>query len=310
MANFFLTAQNVNGDPFVTGGNINITNNSFSDLTFVDVDDLLGVTQAGEFVSFDGGTTLLSYTFLGFGDVRGDPEQKAGFVRIDMGDGSFLTVAIDMNWDQDFLADLQNGNTKLQVGDLSTDPLPWEPVCFVRGTRIRVPGGERRVEDLRAGDLVETVDAGAQPLLWAGFRTHVAQGDHAPVRFAMGVIGNDRTLFVSQQHRILLTGWQSQLYFGQGETIVAARHMVNGAGIRIVPGGKVDYFHLLFADHQLVWGNDVPSESYFPGHALDADLNRFRGATGDPSSLPRSDWVNARTVRPALRSYEAAALVA
>ena len=311
MANFYLTAQDVNGDPYASGGNINIVNNSFTDLVFVDVNDLLGITTEGEYVSIDGGTTLLSYEFMGFGDVRGDPDQKAAFIRIDMGDGTYQTVAIDMNWDQDGLADLQNGNTGLRAGDLDQESeYPFYPVCFVRGTRIRVPGGEKRVEQLRAGDLVETLDAGVQPLLWSGYRTHLAQGDAAPVRFAMGVIGNDRTLKVSQQHRILLRGWESELYFGQPETLIAARHMVNGQGIRIVEGGTVDYFHLLFAEHHLVWGNGVPSESYFPGHALNEDLSRFRGTSGDVTRLPLDRWAEAQAVRPALRAYEARILAA
>lgn len=39
-------------------------------------------------------------------------------------------------------------------------------VCFAAGTLIDTPQGLRPVEDLRAGDLITTLDHGAQPLGW------------------------------------------------------------------------------------------------------------------------------------------------
>lgn len=67
-----LIAQDVNGDPFVNGGNINIVNGSTTQIIFKEVDDRLGDPIAGEKVSLDGGVTQLSYELLGYGDVRGD----------------------------------------------------------------------------------------------------------------------------------------------------------------------------------------------------------------------------------------------
>lgn len=297
-------AQNVNDNSLQNG--IVIMQNQTATLSFFDDDGnpahILHATQ----VSLDGGTTMLGFNLLGFGAVDGDTAHTAAFVEVILPNGQTDAYAIDMDYDGDGIANLPNGNTDLEVIDLTSLP----PVCFARGTRIRVPGGEKRIEDLRAGDLVKTLDGGMQPLLWVGYRTHAAVGDNAPVRFAMGVIGNDRTLVVSQQHRILLRGWESELYFGQPETLIAARHMVNGEGIKVTEGGTVDYFHLLLADHHLVWGNGILSESYFPGHALQEDLSTFRGVSGDPENLPRDQWEKARVVRRELKGYEATALAA
>lgn len=41
-------------------------------------------------------------------------------------------------------------------------------VCFLRGTLIAVPDGERAVEDIQVGDLVTTVDDGPQEVVWCG----------------------------------------------------------------------------------------------------------------------------------------------
>ncbi|MFM1862967.1 MAG: hypothetical protein RLZ26_1489, partial [Pseudomonadota bacterium] len=43
-------------------------------------------------------------------------------------------------------------------------------VCFAAGTLIQTDRGARRVEDLRPGDGVVTLDRGVQPLRWAGSR--------------------------------------------------------------------------------------------------------------------------------------------
>lgn len=153
-----------------------------------------------------------------------------------------------------------NTGAPLDVGDLG-------PSCFTPGTQIAVPTGLRPVEDIKVGDLVDTMDDGAQPvraILRGSFR---AAGDLAPIMFQPGAIGNETALFVSPQHRMLITGWQAELYCGQEEVLVAAKHLVNGTTIRPMVGGTVEYVHLLFDRHQIVFGGGVPSESYFPGQA-------------------------------------------
>ncbi len=270
MADFTLVAQDVNGDPLVSGSNINITNGSTTTLIFQDVDNLLAAPVAGEFVSLDGGTTFLTYTFLGFGDVRGDPGQTGGFVRVDMGDGTFRTFAIDMNEDGDGAPTLANGNTKLQVANLDASGGQSFPVppCFVSGTMILTQQGYRPVESLAPGDLVLTRDNGMQPVRWHGQRTVWGQGTFAPVRFEAGVLNNHAPLLVSPQHRMLITGWQAEMYFSEREVFVAAKDLVDGVSVRQVPSGLVTYHHILFDCHQVIQGDGAWSESFFPGPAI------------------------------------------
>jgi len=265
MGSFTLTAQDVNGDPATSGSNINIVNGSFSDLEFVDVDDLLGVVQTGEYVVLNG--VQYSYEFLGYGDVRNDPNQLAGFVRIDLADGTFLTVAIDMDADGDGIPNLSNGNTKLTVASLDTttsEPFPV-PLCFTLGTLIDTPSGPRKIETLEPGDLVCTFDGDAKPVVSVLFTETPGIGKFAPVKIQAGALGNTRALQVSPQHRMLMCGWESELWFGEFEVLVAAKDLVGRPGITRAPVRRVTYVHLVLEAHEIVFAEGIPSESFFVG---------------------------------------------
>ena len=60
-------------------------------------------------------------------------------------------------------------------GTIPTTPTNTDPVCYVAGTLIDTPQGPVAVENLRAGDLVITVDASPQPLVWVSSSLHVWQ---------------------------------------------------------------------------------------------------------------------------------------
>ncbi|UUV05932.1 Hint domain-containing protein [Ruegeria sp. YS9] len=192
-----------------------------------------------------------------------------------------------------------NTSGPLNVGNLG-------PPCFTAGTMIATPEGERAVEDLKAGDLVITVDHGPQPLIWIGSTTVAAEGKLAPIRFDAGVFGLDRPLLVSPQHRMLIEDWQASYLFGHTEALVPAHTLVNDDTVTRVEGGEVEYFHLLFKQHEIVIANGAKSESYYPGHALSASdretqsevLHLFPELTGlDPMSL--------KTARPIVHPREA-----
>lgn len=146
--------------------------------------------------------------------------------------------------------------------------------CFVRGTMILTPDGERPVESLLEGDLVITRDAGPQPLHWLGSRhlTNAMLSKNPklrPVRIARGALGNGvpvRDLIVSPQHRILVRSAIAQRMFGAQEVLVAARLLVGLDGVSVFePGDGVAYFHLLFDRHQIVFSDGAQAESFYPG---------------------------------------------
>ncbi|MFN7225228.1 MAG: Hint domain-containing protein [Paracoccaceae bacterium] len=144
-------------------------------------------------------------------------------------------------------------------------PNPPTVPCFVKGTLIRTARGNVPVEDIRPDDRVQTADNGLRPVVWTGRRKVCGLGSMAPIRFEAGSLGNRRTLLVSPQHRMLISGWQPQLLTGETELLAAAAHLVNGRTIRAVRRPMVTYVHLMCDDHEVLFAEGAPSESLFAG---------------------------------------------
>ena len=137
--------------------------------------------------------------------------------------------------------------------------------CFVAGTMILTPDGNRPVETLEPGDMVMTRDEGAQPLRWIGRRRIAATGDFAPIVIEADTFGDHHQLALSPLHRVLIRDSLAELLFGEDEVLVAARDLVNDHSVRRVEGGEVEYVHILFDRHQVVYSEGLQTESFLPG---------------------------------------------
>ncbi len=187
-------------------------------------------------------------------------ERQAFFAELDEEGYVFDPVAGAWVGDGELEFELDDGTT-LVLKD-------WENikiVCFTRGTRILTPRGEIAIEDLKAGDAVLTMDSGFQEIRWIGSTRVPGKGRLAPIRIKAGALGNARDVVVSPQHRVLLKGGELEVLFGQNEALVAARHLVDGRRIVVEEGGEVEYFHMLFDQHEIVYSEGMPSESFHPG---------------------------------------------
>ncbi|MEE9387737.1 MAG: Hint domain-containing protein [Paracoccaceae bacterium] len=164
---------------------------------------------------------------------------------------------------------LQNGTLVGASGVTTQGPLDTGtdlgPPCFTSGTLIETDSGERAIETLSVGDLVETLDNGLQPIRWIGSSVLEMPGRFAPILFRVGAIGNARELRVSPQHRMLIQGWQSELFFGCAQVLVPAKHLINGDTVVQERSAVVTYHHMLFDQHEIVVSDGVLSESFFPG---------------------------------------------
>ena len=222
-------------------------------------------------------------------------------------DGTF-TIAVDSDEElAPFTYTITDGiNTDTAFVTVNTVP------CFVAGTLIMTDQGERPVELLEPGDLIMTKDHGLQPLRWIGQRSVAAEAEHAPIRIAAHTFGTHRTLLVSPQHRVLIGDSLAELLFGEAEVLVAAKHLLNDRTVTRQTGGMVTYVHLLFDEHQVVFSEGLPTESFLPGPQV---CNDFEQATLDeicalfPEIDPSTGEGYSQSARRTLKEYEAAVLL-
>ena len=147
------------------------------------------------------------------------------------------------------------------------------PICFAPGMLIATPDGEKSVQTLRAGDKVLTRDNGIQEICWVGSRgltgTELAKSPHLkPICIKQGALGDGlplRDLWVSPNHRVLVSNDKTALYFEEREVLVAAKHLTALDGVSVVNPRWTTYHHIMFAQHEIVLSNGAWTESFQPG---------------------------------------------
>lgn len=151
---------------------------------------------------------------------------------------------------------------------------PYVVPCFVRGTLIATDAGQVAVEDLTVGCLVQTRDHGLQPVRWIGSKKLSAldlinNKKMKPIRIKAGALGHgtpEIDLLVSPQHRVLVRSKIAQKMFGTDEVLVAAKQLLQIEGIDVAHDlPEVEYFHILFDQHEVVLSNGAETESLYTG---------------------------------------------
>lgn len=156
-------------------------------------------------------------------------------------------------------------------------PVPFptsDIVCFARGTSIATLTGQVPVEALKVGDMVETKDHGIQPIRWIGAtvldaKALILSPNLRPIRIKAGVLGHNLPavdLVVSPQHRVLVRSTIAQKMFNASEVLVAAKQLLELEGVETADDMQtVEYFHILFDQHEVITSNGAETESLFTG---------------------------------------------
>ena len=184
-------------------------------------------------------------------------------------DGTINIIGDGDTEDFNFTYTVDNG-TNSDTGFVNVNSIP----CFVAGTLIATPDGDREVQDLVPGDLVLTQDDAAQPLRWIGTRTVAARDHFAPIRIRANTFGTHNDVLVSPEHRILIRDNLAELLFGEPEVLVAAKELVNDRSVTRRVGGDVTYVHLMFDRHQVVYSEGLATESFLPGPQTTSSFDR------------------------------------
>ncbi|NIZ09226.1 Hint domain-containing protein [Pseudooceanicola sp. HF7] len=146
-------------------------------------------------------------------------------------------------------------------------------VSFTEGTQITMANGmQRAIQDLRIGDRILTRDNGPQELRWIGHSTIRAVGAFAPIVIRAGELANTNDLVVSPNHRLFIYQREDTLGIGRKEMLVRARHLVNGTTIYQMDGGFVEYYQLLFDNHEIIYAEGIAAETMLLNAAAQATL--------------------------------------
>lgn len=192
-------------------------------------------------------------------------------------------------------------------------------VCFLAGTKIATEAGYVAVEKIAAGQWVKTRNAGYQKVLWTGGQWYAEadwRSDRSlwPVCISAGSLGSNQPandLYVSQQHRMPVSGRVIEHCFGFTEALVSAKQLCGLEGIEVVePNGPLGYFHLLCENHQLIDAEGTWAETILLG-----DEALFSISAAELASLARlfSSWSPNKsqiqfqqpTCLPVLKAFEA-----
>jgi autotransporter passenger strand-loop-strand repeat protein len=132
-------------------------------------------------------------------------------------------------------------------------------ICFLAGTLIATPSGERAVEHLAVGDTVITLPGEARPIVWIG-QGHAwpapgQRGEATPLIVGKGALAANvphRDLHVTKGHSLFLD-----------DVLIPIECLVNDRTIRWDDETReVSVFHIELETHDVLLANGAPAESY------------------------------------------------
>ena len=201
--------------------------------------------------------------------VTGELISGAGIgVRIQGGMGT-------LNPSQNFSGDTFQVSADAGAGTLVTE------VCFCRGTRVLTERGEVAVEDLAIGDRVKTLSGALKPIRWIGFgRDLVSRANRlpCPVVVCRGALADDlprRDLYLTHGHALHFDG-----------VLIPVENLINHRSIRWDDTARVvEYYHIELDDHDVLFAEGAPAESYYDAGNR-ALFQNVRPGSKDASARP------------------------
>jgi hypothetical protein len=224
----------------------------------------------------------------------------------------FNSPFLDVNIESIEIIDTFRDGLRALTAQLEPDAF----VCFVEGTYIRTPNGDRRIEDLSRGDLVNTLDSGPQRIVWIGNQTVAVTEKTAPVRITADALGPQcpsEDLYVSQQHRMLLSSYRIGKIVGVSVAFSAAKHLRSFDGVETAKDDRyITYYHLLLETHEILISNNAYTESVYLGPEARKLLTRRHLAELERLSIMANGVpvVSPMLARPTLRRRDVELLFA
>ena len=143
-------------------------------------------------------------------------------------------------------------------------PVGWRRhQCFLKGTKIRIAEGERKVEDLAVGDMLPTLFGGVRPIRWVGRYSYGKSNpakpwanDERPLRIAHSALAPNvphADLFVTSAHALFID-----------DVLVPAGDLINGITITRYAADEFDeleYYHIKLDGHDVIYAEGAACET-------------------------------------------------
>lgn len=215
----------------------------------------------------DSGTSTFTYDSTG---VNLDLSAFPSITNISEGDQINVANATSGSYEDGDL--IFKNDLGITVGRFNADGLDPDQIrfdggsmtyaCFLKGTHIATPEGEKAVESLVAGDKVITASGGVATVKWLGHRTlyksRIPAKDAVrafPILIKKDAIANNvphADLIVSPGHHLEFNG-----------ALVPAMMLVNGQTIvQQFERRSFEYFHVELEQFDIILAEGVPAESY------------------------------------------------
>ena len=156
-----------------------------------------------------------------------------------------------------------NGNGNGNCGNGNHYGWGNDPSCLLRGTTITTADGDRKIQDLKIGDLLPTMFGGTRPIRWIA-RYPFKKSDPAkpwvkgvmPIRIARSALaaGVPQTdLYVTRDHALFIDG-----------LLVPAWCLINGTTITRYEAREYDeleFFHIRLESHDVIYAEGAPVDT-------------------------------------------------
>ena len=159
-------------------------------------------------------------------------------------------------------ASAQSTTTTSAQSATTTVVRPGSRSCFLKGTKISTPSGDRLVQELRIGDEVQTL-AGRKTIKWIGYNKFTKEEGRAwqdgvmPIRVGRFAIDDQAPysdLYLSPLHCVFFN-----------ETLIPVMYLVNETSItQATPSemSTLEYYHVEFDTHEVIYAKGALVESY------------------------------------------------
>jgi hypothetical protein len=158
--------------------------------------------------------------------------------------------------------------------------------CLLRGTAIQTASGNRKIEDLAAGDLLPTLFGGQRPIQWIA-RYPFRKSDPSkpwvkavlPVRVARSALAPDvphTDLYLTQWHALFVDG-----------VLIPVGSLINGTTIKLDDArelSELEFFNIKLESHDVIYAEGAPVETLLEVDECAVNFSEYLRKYGAPKT--------------------------